>query len=299
MFRARHHLRYFCADAWDAVRNAPGIHLLATATLAAVLFLAGLVMLSLENVRAGVAERLGDVRVRAFLERDLDETGRGRLERELAALDVVDQVDYVDPDEALRRFADWDGESAGLAQAQTSNPLPASFELVLRSGRDARDQARSVAERVRVMEGVEEVRFDQAWLETLERLLSLARVAGSGIGLLVLAAVVFIMASVLRLAVYAREREIGIMLLIGASPGFIRGPFLVAGLGQGLIAGGIGLFGVELTRRLALLYLGDVAPVASAWLLDSALPWQPSVALVGVGLIVSLLGGYFAVRRRL
>ena len=60
----------------------------------------------------------------------------------------------------------------------------------------------------------------------------LVGIGGTGLALLVFAAVVFVMASVLRLAVYARRNEIEIMLLVGATPAFVRGPFLMAGLGQ-------------------------------------------------------------------
>ena len=118
-----------------------------------------------------------------------------------------------------------------------ANPLPASFEVFLRAGPGAAEcgdgRGRRGSERG---PGVEEVRFDRAWLRRLEALLDLARSGAPALALVVFAAVVFVMASVLRLAVYARRDEIEIMLLVGATPAFVRGPFLVAGVAQGLVA---------------------------------------------------------------
>jgi cell division transport system permease protein len=102
---------------------------------------------------------------------------------------------------------------------------------------------------------------------------------------------------VLRLAVYARRNEIEIMLLVGATPAFVRGPFLAAGLGQGLIASGLALLLVEGVRRAALAYSSS-GPIALLDLLAaSPLGLNLSLLLLTVGLVVSFAGAWFAVRR--
>lgn len=145
--------------------------------------------------------------------------------------------------------------------------------------------------------GLEDVRFDADWVERLEELLRVARWGGSGLALIVFAAVVFVMASVLRLAVYARRDEIEIMLLVGATPAFVRGPFLVAGVGQGLIASVSALILVEAARRVALHRMGTEGVVLIDWIASHSLPLQTSLLVVAVGVVVSLAGAGFAVRR--
>ncbi len=292
-----HRLRFFAGDAWDELRHSPGVNLLALATLAAALFLAGLVLVVLSNVEARVELLRGDLRVEVFLLDDASEEDRGRLRRRLAASEGVARVEYIDQEQALARYREWSRETAALVEELEVNPLPASFEVLLEPAPDAEARGAAVVQALSGKPGVEEVRFDREWLRRLESLLNLARIGGTGLATLVFAAVVFVMASVLRLAVYARRDEIEIMLLVGATPAFVRGPFLVAGLGQGLISSGVGLLLVEGARRVALAYAGSSSLALMELVAADPLPGSAAGLLVGLGLAVSCTGAYFAVRR--
>jgi len=147
--------------------------------------------------------------------------------------------------------------------------------------------------------GLQDVRFDTEWLRRLEELLGFARWGSLGLGTIVFAAVVFVMASVLRLAVYARRDEIGIMLLVGATPAFVRGPFLVAGVAQGLTASILALVLVEAVRQLVLVKMGTDSVALLNWVASQPLPTSLTFVVVGVGLLVSFAGAGFAVRSSL
>jgi cell division transport system permease protein len=292
-----HRIRYFITDAWDEWRHSPGVNLLALGTLAATLFLAGLVMLVISNVESRVRLLHDEVKVEIYLEDDIPPGSVNALRRELAAIDGVAAVTHVDKKEALRRYKQWAAGMAALIDDLEVNPLPATLEVVLQPAPGVEELGQAIVLHVRGREGIEDVRFDLDWLRRMEALLALARIGGTGLALLVFAAVAFVMASVLRLAVYARRNEIEIMLLVGATPAFVRGPFLVAGLGQGVVASGVALLLVEAVRRAALAYSGS-GPVALLDLLAaSPLSLDLSMALLVVGLVVSLTGAYFAVRR--
>jgi cell division transport system permease protein len=294
-----HRLRYFVSDAWDEWRHSPGVNLLAVATLASTLFLAGLVMLVLVNVEHRVRILHDDVSVQVYLRDDISEAERRRIEAAAAELGGVSRVEYVSKQEARRRYKEWAADMAALIDELDENPLPASLDVFLQPGPGSEELGAAVAVRLTGFQGVEEVRFDRAWLRRLEALLGLARIGGTGLACLVFSAVVFVMASVLRLAVYARRNEIDIMLLVGATPAFVRGPFLAAGLGQGLVASGMALLLVEGVRRAALAYAGSGSVVLLDLVAARPLPPGPSGLLVAVGLVVSLTGAYFAVRRSL
>jgi cell division transport system permease protein len=297
MTQRLHRVRYFVSDAWDEWRHSPGVNFLAVATLAATLFLAGLAMLVISNVERRVRALHEEVRVEIYLEDDISRDAIGELRADLNGSEGVARTVYVSKDEALRRYRQWAAGMAELVDDLGVNPLPATIEVLLEPGPEVERLGQTIAHEMGGREGVEDVRFDRNWLRRLEALLGLARIGGTGLALLVFAAVVFVMASVLRLAVYARRNEIEIMLLVGATPAFVRGPFLVAGLGQGAMAAGAALLLVESVRRGALAYAGG-GPAA---LLDlaaaSPLTVQMSFLLVAVGLTVSLTGAYFAVRR--
>ena len=112
----------------------------------------------------------------------------------------------------------------------------------------------------------------------------------------IFAAVVLVMASVLRLAVYARRDEIEIVLLVGATPGFVRGPFVVAGLAQGLVASVVAVVSVELLRRGMLRSAGSDPVALLSLVAGQGLPWSMIFLVVLMGLAVGFIGSYFAVR---
>lgn len=293
------HLRFFLADAWDDWRSSPGVNLLATLTLAATLALAGLVLLVLANLGRQLEIQREDVRVHVYLRDEVGVDARAALSARLSGLPGVADVQHVDPQEALRRYREWAGSVAALADELAANPLPASLELRLRPGPEAERQGEAILQAVRGDPAVEDVRFDREWLARLEALLSLARVGGSGLALAVFAAVIFVMASVLRLAVYARREEIEIMLLVGATPAFVRGPFLVAGVAQGVLAAAAALVIVEGTRLWTLGYGGSEAAALIGLIVEHPLPLGPSLLVLAAGLAVSLISAFFAVRSSL
>ena len=102
-FAAR--LRYFATDAADEWRHSPGVNLLASATLAAALFLGGLVQLVLNNVGQELDRWRAGLTVQAYLLSDVSEESKRRIERALGGLPEVSRVRYVSKDEALKLFS--------------------------------------------------------------------------------------------------------------------------------------------------------------------------------------------------
>ena len=289
-------LRYFLTDAWDEWRHSPSVNLLAVATLSAALFVAGLILLVVFNIGGQVERLLEDIRVEIYLQDEIEPAMLEAIGQRLSATEGVARVEFIDKDEALRRFREWSGDDAELLIELDANPLPASFDVYLRPRPDAREIARLVVASNTGKPGVEEARFDEDWLENLEAMVGLAQWGGALLALLVFSAVVFVMASVLRLAVYARRDEIDIMLLVGATPGFVRGPFLAGGVAQGFLASVLALALVETARRL---FVGQAETGGGGFaeMVGQPLPVHLSLLLVLVGLTVAVAGAFFAVRR--
>lgn len=297
--RALHRLRYFVTDAWDEWRRSPAVNLLALLTLAATLFLAGLVLLVVANLEHQLQLQRNNVQVHVYLHDEIDDGQRAAIEDEIRVMPGVAQVRFIDKAEALRRYREWAAPMVELIEELETNPLPTSLEVTLQPGARAEPNGAAVVEALSGRESIEEVRFDRDWLHKLENLLDLARIGGSGLALFVFAAVVFVMGSVLRLAVYARRDEIDIMLLVGATPAFVRGPFLVAAVGQGLLASALAWLMVETARRGALAYTGAGSVALLDLVLALPLPLEAAGLLALVGLVVSLGGAFFAVRTSL
>lgn len=291
-------LRYFATDALDEWRHSPGVNLLATATLVAALFIGGLALLVLSNVDGYLDHARNELNIHVYLLPDPTSAELGRIEQRLSSLAEVSRIEYVDKEEALRRYREWYGGSlAALAGELEANPLPASFEVYLAPGSESGGAAAVVTQAVTGLDGVDEVWFDAEWLDRLDALLRLAKVGGGVLSMLVFAAVVLVMASVLRLAVYARRDEIEIMQLVGATPSFVRGPFIVAGLAQGLLASVAAVVLVEVARRGVFLYAGSNPLAVLGIVAGGPLSVSDSALIIVTGLVISLVGAWFAVRR--
>jgi cell division transport system permease protein len=290
------HLRYFVTDAIDEWRHSPGPNFLATLTLAAVMFVAGLNLLILANLNTHVGRWKRDLRVSVYLVDGAGAADVDALDVKLAAVPGVERVERVDKDEALRRFRASFKDLADVPSELGTNPLPASLEVVLDPGPQARDTAAAVGAAVAGAAVVEEVRYDQAFLDRIDALLDLARWGGAGLGVVVLTAVAFVVSGVLRLTVYARRDEIDIMHLVGAPPMLVRGPFLVAGVAQGLAGGLLALFLVESARRAARSYAGQIPGTLLDLAAERSLPLAPSCFIVFVGAALGCVSAWFAVR---
>jgi cell division transport system permease protein len=159
------------------------------------------------------------------------------------------------------------------------------------------EEARALTLQLRQVPGAAEVDFGTAWLERLEEFLRRARMAGLALLLLLGLATAVLVSNTLRLAVYARREEIEIMKLVGATDAFVGAPFLLEGLLQGAMAGGLAavtLLGLQaaLLPRLA----AAIGPLA-------ALPpgtgpaWPLLLSVVGGGTAIGLLASGLAILR--
>jgi cell division transport system permease protein len=215
-------------------RLTTGVTILIMGSALLVLALFVLVALNLgimlERARAGV-----DMRV--FLVEGLDPARQAALQPPFLAIPGVQKAAYISKEQALAELADELGETADVLETLGENPLPASYHLELAPGhRDAASVA-SIAESLRRWPEVEDVVFSQAWIEALETWTALFRWGSLVVSLLVLIASVFVISNTVRLTMAASRRVIEIQMLVGATDGFIRTPFLVEGMLHGLLAG--------------------------------------------------------------
>jgi cell division transport system permease protein len=230
--------------------------------------------------------------VHAFLRRNLPaaevEGVRGAVER----IPGVRSVTLVTCDEAWNAFKNrYTGLKSDL-EGLEGNPLPDKLEIQAHTPQ----QTLAVAEQVRVMPQVEAVQDGRTVLQRLISINQWVRTGSLILGALLALGTVAIISNAIRLTLFARRREIRVMQLVGATNGFVRFPFLLEGMLDGLIGGGLacGLLYLAyhyLTTR-ALVHL----PLVSEFRLNLDLP----VFLGGIaagGLMVGFMGSAVSIRR--
>ena len=221
-------------EAWNASRRAPLLSALGVITIAFSLFAFGLFALVAVNIRhalRGVEER---VEVRAFVADGTSADAIAAAMADIAAFPEVARVDYVTQEGALERARKDMGEFNDVFEEAM---LPASLDIHLKAGLRDPGTVRSVSDRVKSYQFVDDVRYGEEWVEKLYQLRTVAAGTGLGLGLAFAAVSIIIIGATIRVSVLARAREISIMRLVGATDAFIRAPFLIDGFVKGIVGG--------------------------------------------------------------
>ncbi|HEV3473477.1 MAG TPA: permease-like cell division protein FtsX [Actinomycetota bacterium] len=258
-----------------------------------LLLLGGVLLLGLvvENMTRSWEAK---VEVSIFLLDDATEGEVQELTQTLTDMNEVTNVDYVSKAEAFEEFKEQWADQPEFWQNLPEDALPASLRVKLTDAK----YAEAVATVMEGAPGVDDVRFGGEIIRRLLQVNSLLRTITFVMSLVLLIASAALIANTIRVAIYARRDEIGIMKLVGATNWFIRVPFMMEGvfaaLVGALIAGSIVLLSdLLLFSRMgeALPFLANVVSFSS-----SEIAWVLGI-LAGVGALVGLVGSSMALRR--
>jgi cell division transport system permease protein len=170
------------------------------------------------------------------------------------------------------------------------NPFPASLVIKVSPAYRSSEQVRELVQKLNALSGTEEVLYSQDWIENLAVALRYLEVLGVGIGTVLAASMVTILANTIRLTLHARRDEIEIMKLIGATTAFIKTPFVL----EGALLGGAGaLCSLFLLRTLFGLAEAKLALRGTFWGIGRGLVFLPdrvTVAFLLLGIMLGCLG---------
>jgi cell division transport system permease protein len=274
-------------SAFRSFGRAPLLSILSITTIAFSLFafgLFGLVALNIRNALRAVEER---VEIRAFIADKTPVEQIAAASDEISRYPEVQRVEVVTQEQALARAKRELGEFKDVFESEF---LPASLDLKLKPGFRDPNTVRRIADRLRGLEFVDDVRFGDEWITQLYRLRNIAGVAGGVLGLAFAAVAIIIIGATIRMAVLARAKEIAIMRLVGATDWFIRRPFLIEGSIKGILGGTLALVLSYLAMRALQQYLH----------LETAF-FDQRTAMLGVlsGALMGLAGSAASVGRHL
>jgi cell division transport system permease protein len=233
--------RYFVLEAVTSLWRSRLITALSVVTIAVSLFVLGAFLSLASNLSDVVARWSDKVQVTFYLEDQLPDAPRDGLQASLGADPAVESVLYVSREEALRRFRSLFREMRSLPEDLGENPFPAAMEVTLRPSRNSAEDAQRLVQAFRRAPGVEDVEYDLLWIQRLTTAVRLVRGAGAFLGAILVLAAVFTISNVMRLTMYARQDELDIMRLVGASPAYVKGPFVLEGMIQGGLGGVLAL----------------------------------------------------------
>lgn len=288
-------MKKYLVTTWTHIRRSPYQAIAAVGIMMLTFFIASIFIL----IAAGSQSILRYFETRpqatAFFEDKVEMTQVENLKAKLSATGKVKSMTYVSKEEALAIYREQNKDDPLLLEMVTANILPASLEV---STVDIAYLG-EIAEILRQEPGVEEVIFQEEVVEALKTWTSnIRRIGVALVGFLGIVSFLIVLV-IIGMKVAIRREEIEILQLIGASPWYIRAPFVLEGIFYGVV-GAILAWGIS---YLLLLY-------ATPFLVDflAGLPILPvpivfMFALLGaevlLGFLIGVLGSFIAVRRYL
>jgi cell division transport system permease protein len=294
---AGHHFRRNWSTAFGAV-----------VTIFLSLFIIGLFVMASALVEGMVKGVEDQVTVQAFLSDDASQSDVDALQSKIEGWDNVESVTYKSKDEALEEYKEtmsYKNADDAVAALDGQNPMPASLVVKL----DDPKQVETLANKLVDDSDFSKIADDtdspessvQYGQQTVQKLFSVTYyiriIAVVLVVLLTFVAFVFIN-NTIRLAISARRREIAIERLVGASNGFIRGPFLMEGALQALLGALLAVGVIEIVRQTLLPRIASSLQFLTFTLSDTTMLATYGLLLV-VGLLIGLFGSAIAMRRYL
>ena len=264
----------------------------------ATMFIFGIFFVIGENVNSVIHQLEEQQGIQIFIQEDATEAQIDTLESEIKEINGVNAVTFVSKEDALNSMKTVLGDNQELLDGwDEENPFPASFFVTL-TDLSLNEQ---VQEQIYKLENVDEIASENNTINTLRNVANGIQILTIVVLVLIIIISIFIIAYTIKLTVHARRREISIMKYVGATNGFIRGPFIVEGVIIGLIASVIALV------VLGLCYNGVMNVIESFLIQDigiGLLSFSDMFFLVlavylGLGIGIGILGSVISMRKYL
>ncbi len=290
-------LRYFFGRAMTNIRQNLFVNAVTVGTITLALLIVALFMLlvvNLENAAESWSER---VQVTVYFDRDLASQEQADLQRRIQTLPGTAKVTWVSRDEAFRRFKMRLKGQDTLLEGVRPDILPTSFEIALKRNNRSSEAVEAYVSRLKTLPGIGEIQYGEEWVRRFNTFLTFMRLVGALVGGFLLVPVIFIVSNTIRLTIYARRDELEVMSLVGATRLFIKMPFLIEGLLQGVAGGLLSLLLLVLFYQLFLHNAGNFLTFNPASSGLAFLPVEFMVALVLAGALLGFLGSLTSLRR--
>ncbi|WP_288839675.1 permease-like cell division protein FtsX [uncultured Megasphaera sp.] len=286
-------IRYFMSEACKSFWRNSFMSIASIVTVALSFFILGIFAIMVANLDNFADNLENQVQISVYLKDGLTTEQVMSVGKRLKALPEVRQIKFTDKDQAMTELKERMKDQPGILEAlEGKNPLPTSYEITF-------TQAGAVKKAAQIVATYPEVESSHYGQEIIEQLLNITRVirwGGMALIVLLTVATLFIISNTIRLTVFARRKEIGIMKYVGATNWFIRWPFLLEGLLLGFIGGVIADAALvqfyrfvtsEIHHSLAFLPLVGMNPFM----------YQVGIGLLLLSMIIGAVGSTISLKR--
>lgn len=225
-------IKYYFVDALRSLKRNRTVSMASVATVAATLFILGVFLLIVFNVNAGVEELGSKLQVKIYLKDDLTIGDKSAIEKALNNVQGVSEIKFEDKSDALEKVKKQFGEdSKSLVQGfEKKNPFPNAYVVSV----EKPEIVNNVVKAAEGLKGIEKIKDVREIVDKIIKITNTLKIVGLALFVILISVSLFLIGNTIKLTLYSRKKEIGIMKFVGATDWFIRWPFIIEGMLLGI-----------------------------------------------------------------
>jgi cell division transport system permease protein len=269
------------------------IYLLSILTIATGLFFLSLTLLSVYTIDVATEKLPGKFSVMLYLDNNVSPQEKENIMNTAGGKSTVEEVKFIPKDEAMRELKATLKDTEYVLEGLTDNPLPDSIEIKFKSESMTPEVVKNLSAELRSLKGVSDIEYGENYLSSLYSVRRGMMAAGIAFIIIMSAGMLFVCYSTVKILFFRREKEIETYILLGATKGFIRTPFLIEGAVIGLFGGVLSLLGVLTLYYLVIFRLGITFPIFKFIIFPIGMSYMIPLA----GLVLGITGAAIAIGR--
>lgn len=268
--------------------------LAAVLTVAVSLSLVGAALLLRQAAASEVVQWAGNVSLQIFVNPTATPAQAASVESMISQTPQIQHAKYLDKAESYALMKQVLASDPQAWEAVTVDEVPPVYQCTLVNPNDAA----AVAAIFKGRPGVYNVTYPGQSIRTMEEVTGVIQKILLAIALVLVVSSLVLILNAVRMAIFARRREVGVMKLVGATNWFIRIPFMLEGFVQGLVGAIVAVF-VVLLANIGVRYLVDhyKVTVLSSTVLSARDVFLTEIVVVLIGIAVGVAGSFVAIRR--
>jgi cell division transport system permease protein len=261
--------------------------MLSVSSIALTILLLGLLLSFNINMNMIIDHIRSKIELEMFIRITATDAEIEQLKTQVSQEKGISRTKFISREQAAERYRLETGQD--VFQILEFNPLPASLIITPSSDFQRSDRVEILKKRLEDYNLVDEVVYQKPFLVALERYIQLANIIMLFLSMIVIIIAVALIHNTIRLTIHARRTLIEIMRLVGATEKFVRRPFIIEGILQGMIGSLIAAGIIYYLLRVIKIF------VYSALYYD----YRMFAGLVAFGILIGLFSAWLSVRKYL
>ena len=243
-----------------------------------------------------LGDKLGDdLSLIVYLEDEPGPELQQQLTKKITNFDEVEQIRFISRAEAYNRFARQLGQNQDVLNDMPKDFLPPSIEVIPLKNLRSLNQVKLFSTYLSHLPGTLKVQYGQDWVERFYYFTKLLSIIVLLSGTLLILTTIFMVAYTIRLTILGRQAELELLKLVGTTNNYIRTPFLLEGVLQGLLGSFLGIFSLYiLFQWIKLRFSGPSFLNLFEFAFFSP---EVSITIIGVSILLCTLGSYSTMQK--